>query len=139
MVYYTTNAVTRTALDAETAAIDGGTTNPNGKMRIYAGAVPADADAPLGGATQLTEHELSNPCFNLSTDANPGATATANAVQDEDSSLASGDPSFYRVFNRDDVTVGQGSTDELTGLPTTIPAGVPVSITSWVRNRPENQ
>lgn len=130
-------AVAILANDAIVDAVDNGTTNTEGRIRIYTGAQPADPDAGIGGATLLAELLMSNPAFGASIDQAPGARATANAISDDVSADATGTAAWFRVVDRDnngvmdgDVTATAGGGDmELNSVA--ISAGAVVSITSF--------
>ena len=109
---------------------------------IYAGAVPADADAALGGATEAATLTFANPAFGAAADAGPGAIATANAIVD-DSSATGGTAAFFRWLTGTAGTVlCQGAVGtsgaELNLNTTTITATATVSITSCTVTMPES-
>lgn len=107
----------------------------NGTLKVYAGAVPADANAALGAATLLGTLNFGADAF---ADAANGSMA-ANAITQDSSADASGTAAFYRAFKADGVTViEQGSVGtsgaDLNLNTTTIVAGGPIVVTSFVRN-----
>lgn len=144
MTFYIANASAIAAADAVVDRVDVGTTNPQGRVRIYAGTVPADADAALGGATLLAELNMSNPAFGNAVDANPGATATASAIADDTAADATGTATFFRVVNRDAATVLQGTVTTTGGggdmemNSTAIQINATVKINSMTYTQPES-
>ena len=142
MVLFITNARAIVACDGLVDAIDVGSTNAQGRIRVYSGSVPADADAALGAAVLLAELNMSNPAFGSAVDANPGATATAAAISDDTSADATGTASFFRVVDRNVATILQGacatSGSQLNFNTTSIVVGATVSITSFTVTMPES-
>ncbi len=100
----------------------------SGSLRIYSGAVPADANAALGAAVLLAELPLSATAFAT---ASAGA-ATANAITAA-TAAATGTASFYRLYNSAGTAVVQGIIDpsELNLNPTTIQSGAQVSVSAF--------
>lgn len=143
MVFYQTNAAAIVGLDAIADLVDVGSTNAQGRLRIYAGSVPADADAALGGATLLAELNMSNPAFNGATDAAPGASAAAASISDDTSADATGTAAFFRIVDRNEAAVFQGSVSttgaDLNLNTTSITSGANVAVTSLTVTLPENQ
>lgn len=143
MTFFITNATAIAMCDVAVDRVDLGSTNPQGTLNIYAGTIPADADAALGGATELTDQAMSNPAFGNAVDDDPGAIATANAIADETSPTA-GTATFFRIVNRDDVTVHQGgvgtigSGEELELNTVIIPIDIDVVISSLTITQPES-
>jgi hypothetical protein len=141
MTFYDSNAAAIAKANASVDRLDLGTTNASGRIRIYSGTVPADADASLGAAVLLAELVMSNPAYGNAVDINPGARATASAISDDTAADAGGTPSFYRAVDRDAVavhqgTVGVGSGDlQINASPIVINAIV--SITSLTYTQPE--
>ena len=106
----------------------------NGFLRIYSGAVPADADAGLGGAVLLVQLGLNAVAFA------PGAggSAAANAIT-PGTAGNTGTASFFRLYKSDGVTsvtqglcgnTGSGQDLELT--TTSIVSGETISCSSLV-------
>jgi len=100
-------------LDAVVDRADSGTTNPSARFTIYAGAMPANARAPLGDATALVTIAMGNPAFGDAADnaAASAAEALANAIADTPA-LATGTASFYRLVDRDETVLWQGTVTE---------------------------
>lgn len=126
------NAIT-TLVDAHSAAV----------IRIYSGAVPADADASLGAAAQLVELAMAAAAFQAAIDANPGAEIVANAIANGTVSL-SGLAAFFRIYDQTGgggVSCYQGTVDMVTGdlvlNNTTLVATGTVSITAGSITVPE--
>lgn len=142
MTLFSGNLVVRAALDAALALIDNGASN--GTLRIYSGSVPADADAALGGATLLAQLDMSDPAFPASSDDNPGATSTANAISDDTAADATGTAAFFRILDSDLVVRFQGAVTatggggELELNTVSIVASAVVSVTSLVATLPES-
>jgi len=138
-----TNSSAILACDAAVDAVDGGTTNPNGVLRIYDGTPPARVDEALSGNTVLAELPYSNPAYGNAVDvpASNLARATANAITDDTSANASGTATFARSFDRDDNPVLQHSVGtsgaELNLNSVGIVAGTRVEVTSLSVAMPE--
>lgn len=134
MTTFWVNAGIRAALDSLVDRID--LNSPPGKVRIYSGTPPADADAALSGNTLLAELAMSNPAFGAAADSSPGATATASAISNDASADATGTATFFRILDGSNNVVAQGAVTatggggELELNITTITAGVIVSITA---------
>lgn len=107
MTSYWVNAGIRAALDSLVDLIDAGA--GAGKLRIYSGTVPADADAALSGNTLLAELTFSDPAFGAAADSSPGATATASAITSDASADATGTATFFRILDSNNVVVAQGA------------------------------
>ena len=131
------------ACDAVVDRIDLGTTDAQGSLSIYDGAVPANADTALGAQTQLAELEMSNPAFGAAVDGTPGGVATAGAISDDTAADATGTATFFRIFNRDNVAVLQGTVTatggggELELVTVSLVINVVVEITSLTVTMPE--
>lgn len=103
-----------------------------GKLRIYSGSVPANADAALGGATLLAELTLNATAF-------PAASAgvlTANAITSDSAADATGTAAFFRLLDSSGATVlAQGAVStsgaELNLATTSIVTGVVVAVSSF--------
>lgn len=137
-----TNAAAIAAVDAVAALVDAGSADANGDLKIYSGTIPADADAALGGAVLLTTNEMSNPAYAGGIDANPGGRAVANAISDSTIAVA-GTASFFRVTDRDNGAVYQGTITVLSGggdielNSVNLQLGATLSITSLSITQPE--
>ena len=134
MTTFWVNAAIVAALDQILDRIDAGT--GAGKVRIYSGTAPVDADTALSGNTQLAELIMTDPAFAGAVNSNPGATATASAIANDASADATGTATFFRILDSDNVVVAQGAVTatggggELELNSVAISAGVIVSITS---------
>lgn len=141
MTQYWSNVATRTGLDAMLDLLDAGGA---GKLRIYSGTAPADADAALSGNTLLAELTLSATGFANSTDANPGATSAANAITQDSSADATGTATFCRLANNAGTCVWQGTVTVTGGggnlqlVTTSIVSGQPVSCSSFTMTKAES-
>lgn len=126
MAFYCSAARRNAMLDNFCAALNGG------YLRIYAGSVPADADAALGGATLLAELPLNATC---AASASAGSAAF-NAITSDSSADATGTATFFRLFASNGTTViAQGacgtSGQQLNLSTTSIAAGAIVSCSSF--------
>jgi len=65
----------------------------SGVLRVYAGTIPADVNAALGGATLLSEHAYSATAFAASV----AGVATSNAITDV-AAVGDGTATFYRAL-----------------------------------------
>lgn len=88
-------SVRNTMCNAFVDAIDVGSTNPTGKLRIYT----------AGFATLLAELNFSNPAFGAASN----GVATAAAIAQEESALASGAAAVFRIVDRAGATVADGT------------------------------
>lgn len=142
MTSFISNDAALAACDAIVDLVDVGTTNAQGRLRIYSGSVPTDADTALGAQVLLAELNMSNPAFGAAADASPGATATAASISDDTSADATGTASFFRIVDRDVTAVMQGacatSGSELNFNTTSISSGAIVSVTSFTVTVPES-
>lgn len=107
----------------------------NGYLRIYAGSAPANADAALGSPTLLGELRFAATAF----PASAAGSATANAITQDSSADATGTAAFYRALASDGTTVLEQGTVGTSGADlnlntTSIVAGGPIQVTSFVRN-----
>jgi hypothetical protein len=107
----------------------------SGTLKVYAGAVPADVDAALGGATLLGTLSMSATAFPAAS----GGSAAANAITQDSAADATGTASFYRAFKSDGTTlIEQGSVGtsgaQLNLNTVDIVAGGPIQISSFIRN-----
>lgn len=130
------NLAARAGLDAITATI-----GTSGLLRIYSGTMPTDTDTALSGNTILAELPLSATAFAASTDANPGALATANAITADTSADNTGTASFFRFLTSAGVAKIQGSAGTATAdmilNSVAITAGSTVSVSSATVTLPE--
>lgn len=115
-----TTAQRGTMLDAIRAGYN------SGKLRVYSGAVPANADAALGGATLLAELTMGATAFPAAS----GGVLTANAITRANAAAASGTASFFRLLDSTGTTVlAQGavgtSAAEMIVPTTSVVAGQP--------------
>ena len=127
-----TAVLQRNRLDEITAVIDAGA--GAGRLRIYDGSRPADADTAVSGQTILAELTFSVTSFPPAS-GTPG-TLTANAITDDSSANATGTASWFRVV--DDATgvamdgdVGTSGSD-LNLNSVAISIGIAVSVSSMV-------
>jgi hypothetical protein len=127
-----TVALQNSILNAITTDIDSG--SGAGKVRIYNGSRPADADTAVSGQTLLAELTLSDP----SAAAASGGVWTANSVTGDASADATGTASWFRVLDSDNNVVMDGdvgtSGSDLNLNSTSLTVGGTVDITSFVLN-----
>jgi hypothetical protein len=97
-----TTAAANAACDAVVDLIDAGT--PPGLLKVYAGTVPTNANAALGGATLLGTLTFSNPAFGASA----AGVATASAITSDTSADATGTATFFRITNAAGTVIIQG-------------------------------
>lgn len=132
MTIYWSESLRNGVLDAIETTIG---TSP--KVRIYAGSVPADTSAGIGGATLLVE-------FSLASDWMGNATAgakTFSGVPLSETAVATGVASFYRIYKSDGSTCMEQGTVASSGGDmdidnTSISGGQTVRITSWKKTAP---
>jgi hypothetical protein len=138
------NASQQAAADAVVDRIDVGTTYLNGKLRIYSGAQPADADSAPGG-TLLVEIDLANPAYGAA--ATTGTAALAGTPRSA-TAAAAGTATSFRVVNRDAATVFDGAVratadvdagQELVLDNTSIASGQTVNINSLDYTHPASE
>lgn len=132
------NVAAKALLDAWTALLNVGGA---GHLKIYSGTAPVDSDASLVTANVLlADFTLNATAFAASTDANPGATATANSITDVNAA-ATGTASFARVLNNAGVCKGQynvgTSLASVIVSSTSFVSGQPCSVTSYVQTMTE--
>lgn len=96
-------AARNAACDAVVDLVDAGT--PPGLLKIYAGSVPADVNAALGGATLLGTLTMSTTAFGAAS----SGVATAASITSDTSADATGTASFFRITNAAGTAIIQGS------------------------------
>lgn len=131
-----------TCCDAVVDAIDTGTTDAAGALIIYDGSEPDDVEVAIAGQTILAQLDMSNPAFTAATPTSGGtnSTATANAISDDTSADATGTAAFWRIENRDNVAVLQGtcgtSGQDINFNTLAIQSGATVQVTSLTITMP---
>lgn len=85
--------------------IDAGSALPNGYIEIRSGTKPASPQAPPTDGLLLATLSLSNPAFG----APASGTATANAIAPDTSIDNTGRASWFRIYNRDNGAVIDGT------------------------------
>ena len=128
------------------ACLDAGLALANsGKLRIYTGTQPADANTALSGNTLLGEFTMAATAFPASAAAGTAptrsASATANAVADI-TAVATGTATWGRLLKSDGTTVLMDGTVGLSGCDfnltdVTITSGETMSVTSIAVSCPE--
>lgn len=111
-------------------------------IRVYAGTMPADADAALGSPTLLGTLTMATPPFSAFADANPGGRATLGTVTSDTSADNSGTPAFFRVLDSPGTTTKCQGTAGNTGCDlnfgvATIAAGSVIAVASGTITLPE--
>ena len=130
------NAAQQAAMDAVVDLIDAGAAA--GKVRIYDGTQPANANTAVTSQTLLAELTFSDPAFG---NTNTSGTTTASAITDDSSANATGTATWARVLDSDnnvifDCDVGTSGTT-ITLNTTSIGIGGTVSITSFTLTHPD--
>lgn len=123
------------------AAVDAVTALANsGKLRIYTGSQPTDANTAIGAQTLLAELTLNATAFGASVASGSAGskvvTATANAITGDLSADATGTAAWFRVVKSDGTTIlfdGSVGTSgcDLNLATTSIVAGEEVDVTSF--------
>jgi hypothetical protein len=124
------------AVARKNAACDGIVARANsGFLRIYAGSVPANADASLGAASLLGTCGFGATAFGAASSGT--ATANANAISNDTAADATGTATFFRVVESDGTTIAWQGTVSASGgggdlilTPAAVVAGVQIAITS---------
>jgi hypothetical protein len=122
------NAARDAAINAIAATLN------SGRLRIYSGTAPADADTALSGNTLLAELTLNTTAFGSAS----AGVVTANAITADSSADATGTPTFFRLFQSNGTSVvyqgtagASGQELNLSGLSSgQIVAGGSVSVSS---------
>lgn len=118
-------AAANAAVDAVTARLS------DGWMRLYDGAQPASADAPVTSQTLLAELRWGAPAFKPAED----GTAEAHPILDDESANGGGKATWFRASAADGSPVFDGSVGEsdatLIMRPIVIQAGTIVRVPSF--------
>lgn len=94
--------MSRTAVARRNEALDTLTNNAaSGKLRIYSGTRPTNADTALSGNTLLAELTMNSTAFGSAS----SGVLTANAITSDSSADATGTATFARLFESDGTTV----------------------------------
>lgn len=122
----------KTAVLRRNEALDAIRDNANsGKLRVYSGTRPTDADTALSGNTLLAELVLNATAFGAAS----GGVITANAITADSSADNTGTASFVRIVESDgttawaDLSVGTSGTEAIINT-TSIVSGAQVSCSS---------
>jgi hypothetical protein len=131
------NASLIVGLDAVLDLID---VNTPGTIEIRTGAEPTNClDADSG--TLLAELTFAATAFEGATDADPGATANANAIVGEADAPDTGTAGHFRVKDGNGLVITQGTVDtagaDMNLDTTTINAGDTVDLSDWDITWPE--
>ena len=109
----------------------------SGKLRIYSGTRPTDADTALSGNTLLAELTFGATAFPASS----GGVLTANAITSDSAADNTGTASFARCFESDgttaicDMSVGTSGTEVILNTTSIVAAAV-VSCSSFTITNP---
>ncbi len=138
MTLYLPNA---TAIEMANLVVDkhdAGSGVAAGRVDIFPGTAPADADAAQGN-TRLVSIVLQNPSHGAAADQTPGARATLNGTPNG-TATASGTATHYRSYDRDGNVVSQGDVgSEMTLVGgNVINTGADVTINTWNHDMPES-
>lgn len=104
----------------------------SGKLRIYSGTQPTDADTAIGAQVLLAELTLNATAFGAASN----GVATANAITSDSAADATGTAAWFRVLKSDgttklwDGTVGTSGCD-LNLNSVAIQSGAQVSVSSF--------
>lgn len=137
--YYVTQAVAQSMLAALAAARDAGTA---AVLEIYAGSIPANADAAIGAATLLASLTMNATSVASTSDTGTAARSTLAAITSDSSADATGTATFFRIKTQtggtvtEQGTVGTATSDLILNT-TAITAGSTVSVTSGTVDQPE--
>lgn len=128
------------------AAVDAGCALANsGKLRVYTGTQPIDANTAIGAQTLLGEFAMASTAFGASTASgtapNRVATATAAAIADI-TAVATGTAAWFRLLKSDGTTVlmdGSVGTSgaDLNLTDVTITSGETMRVSSFAIGNPE--
>ena len=138
------NASQQAAADSVVDRIDVGTTNATGRLRIYTGAQPADADDAATG-TLLVDILFVNPAYGA---ANTSGVAALLGTPRSAAAVAAGVAGWFRVIDRNVAGVFDGSiratADADTGQElvldnTNIASGQNVNISSLSYTQPASE
>lgn len=132
MAVFWSDAVRNAILDAFESAV-----GASPKVRIYAGSVPADETAALGGATMLVEYSLASDWMSNAA----AGSKSFSSLPISGTAVADGAASFYRIYKADGTTsCEQGivgiSSDDMVIDNTSIANGQTVRITAWSKTAP---
>ncbi len=110
----------------------------SGKLRLYSGSQPANANTAIGAQVLLAELTFNATAFGAPT----AGVALANAITSDPSADASGTAAWCRILKSDGTTVLFDGTVGTSGCnlnltSTTITAGQPVAVASFTYTHPE--
>jgi hypothetical protein len=119
--------MSRTAVARRNEALDTLTNNAaSGKLRIYSGTRPTNADTALSGNTLLAELTMNATAFGSAS----SGVLTANAITSDSSADATGTATFARLFESDgttvieDYSVGTSATEVILNTTSIVAAAV---------------
>jgi hypothetical protein len=121
----------------------------SGKIEIFSGSQPTDANTAIGAQTLLSTLTFGNPAFATPPVATGSAgskivTATANAITQDSDAAATGTAAWFRAYKSDGTTVvmdgsvgATGGSFDLTIPTTSIVAGDIVQASAFTIVQPE--
>ncbi len=141
MTFKVTPLILRLAVDAVTAAIDGGDEG-FAQLIVFSGPVPTSADGTLSGENDfLVTFNLPSPAFGAAALVEDAVEALAFSL-DSAEATSPGEASFFRIYDRDGDPLMQGGVG-LSGSPavlhlnqTTITTGAVVEVERLVIGMP---
>jgi hypothetical protein len=96
---------TRTSLKARRMGVnDYLTLANNGYIEVYAGVRPATVEDPTTGSVLLARGQMGAPAFDPAQDSGTDVIAAARTIQDEPSIRATGDATWFRIYEPDGET-----------------------------------
>lgn len=112
----------------------------SGKLRIYSGTVPTNADDSIGAATLLAELTMNADSFGTPSN----GAMTANAITADSSADNTGTASFWRLWDSAGTTCylqgtcGVGASYDMNMNSASVQAGANVSVSSFTYTAPRN-
>jgi hypothetical protein len=103
-----TNSPRKKSTDAIVDSVDVGSTNANGKLLIYTGSQPATPQTTASGSL-LATLDFADPAFGAA-DSNASAGLAGGAISA--TAAASGTAGWFRVVDKDEVALFDGSVGE---------------------------
>jgi hypothetical protein len=134
------DATAEASLNALTALLN------TGKLEIFSGTQPADANTAITSQTKLSTLTFGSTAFATATASGTApsrnATATANAITSDTSAAATGTATWFRAYKADGTTVVMDGSVGTSGCDlnlntTSIVAGATVQVSSFTVSQPE--
>lgn len=110
-----------------------------GSIKVYAGAVPASADAAIGSAVLLCDINVKTTAAGLTFEATaPSGVLTKNLSEEwESNNVATGDATFFRFVKSSDTGTSSTSQVRIQGTVGLAGADMQISNTSLVLGAPQ--